>query len=188
MEMNKKNDSGIALLFTLGILSLLLVLALSFATTTSIERKAASVNNDLTSAKLLADSAYERVLGGLSWYFDSSVNSGAKDIQAGETCLASKTSTTLNSNATNNSGQSYDTLEDALDSTGVYEYEWPASYNANSNVNHPAWDYVVNADEILGRVAYVVIPTGGKLTPEVCSNTTQSRPGVSPSEINITNA
>lgn len=58
-------ERGVALLLTLGVLSLLLILAMSFAFTSRTERMASSVNADLIKARLLCESGLERVLGSL---------------------------------------------------------------------------------------------------------------------------
>jgi len=58
----RAGQGGIALLFTLGILSLLLVIALTFASTMNIESKAAHNNLNATSVKLLAESTANEVL------------------------------------------------------------------------------------------------------------------------------
>ena len=57
-----QGQRGIALLLTLGVLSLLLVLAMSFAYSTRTERQAAGNNADLIKARLLAESGLERVI------------------------------------------------------------------------------------------------------------------------------
>ncbi len=57
------NEQGIAILLTLGIISLLLILALSFASTTTIERKAAQNNTYQIIARLLAESGVQRSTG-----------------------------------------------------------------------------------------------------------------------------
>ncbi len=58
---NKNSESGIALLFALGILSLLLVLGLGFVTNSLLARKVAFNNSSRTQAKMLGQSAISRV-------------------------------------------------------------------------------------------------------------------------------
>ena len=60
--MSGKKQQGIALLFALAILSLLMVLALGFATSAIFEQKAAYNSANTSSARLLAQSALSRAL------------------------------------------------------------------------------------------------------------------------------
>jgi hypothetical protein len=61
-----RGQRGIALLLSLGVLSLLLVLAMSFAYTARTERQAAGVNADLVKARLFCKSAQERCMANVS--------------------------------------------------------------------------------------------------------------------------
>lgn len=69
----KPNERGVALLLTLGVLSLLLILAMSFAFMSRTERMASGVNADMVKARLLGESCVERVTsavdrtGDLDW-------------------------------------------------------------------------------------------------------------------------
>lgn len=73
---NRKQERGSALLMTLGILSLLLIMAMAFAFTARTERQVARSNSDLVRARMLANSALERVIAGMKYNFnrDSSGN------------------------------------------------------------------------------------------------------------------
>ncbi|MDD3886857.1 MAG: hypothetical protein PHI35_08290 [Victivallaceae bacterium] len=55
-----RRQRGVALLFTLGIISLLLVLGLAFVTTSIMARKVAANNSNRSQAKMLAQSAVSR--------------------------------------------------------------------------------------------------------------------------------
>jgi type II secretory pathway pseudopilin PulG len=68
--MNKKyiNEKGVALLFAIGILALLMVLALAFVTNAVLGQKIASNVNNRTQATLLARSAYSRLMASLASY------------------------------------------------------------------------------------------------------------------------
>jgi Tfp pilus assembly protein PilX len=68
---SKNGEKGIALLFTLGMLTVLLVLALGFATTSITQRRSAATNTQGTVARLLAESTLERVMGSLQFYDDA---------------------------------------------------------------------------------------------------------------------
>ena len=82
-----KNDSekGIALLFTLGILAVLLVLALCFATTSITERKAAANNASLSFARMLAESGVQRAIAALRFYDASSPTAAYDKMYSHET-------------------------------------------------------------------------------------------------------
>lgn len=63
-----KNESGVALLFALGILSLLLVLGLAFASNALLAQKVARNNSNRSQAKLLAQSAISRIATAIMYY------------------------------------------------------------------------------------------------------------------------
>ena len=63
----KKDEKGSALLLTLGILSLALILGMSFAFSARTSRQVAKVNADQVKAKLLAESGLERVLASIKF-------------------------------------------------------------------------------------------------------------------------
>ncbi|MBR0460219.1 MAG: hypothetical protein IJJ26_13365, partial [Victivallales bacterium] len=66
MKHNKrKNQRGSALLITLGILSLTLILAMSFAFSARTTRQVAKISTDSVRAKLFTESATDRVIGAM---------------------------------------------------------------------------------------------------------------------------
>ena len=74
----RAGEKGIALLMTLGILSLLLILAMSFAFTARTERMASGVNADMIRARLLCESGLERAIGFLRKEFSGKLYPGAE--------------------------------------------------------------------------------------------------------------
>ncbi len=64
-------EKGSALLLTLGILSLVLILAMSFAFTARTNRQVSKVNADQVKAKLLAESGLARIMGGMKNTFNN---------------------------------------------------------------------------------------------------------------------
>ena len=70
MKKNKSYniESGVALLFALGLLSLLLVIGLGFFTNITIARKIAVNSNNRSQAKILAQSALNRALMNIMIY------------------------------------------------------------------------------------------------------------------------
>jgi hypothetical protein len=186
MDIVKKNilkrphEKGIALLFTLGILTVLLVLALGFATTSITQRRGAATNVQGTVARLLAESALERVVGTLQIYDESVFACSHCD------------SNTHPSSPTENRGTSdwihrLETMDPGTAPSGVFQWN-----NAYTAIN---WEYVtVNDginDIIIGRVAYVIIPGGG-IDPGVLvkngvneASNAEIRLGVDVNEINL---
>ncbi len=80
MKKNRHNkEKGSALLLTLGILSLVLILAMSFAFTARTNRQVSKVNADQVKAKLLAESGLARILGGMKNTFNGKVYPASDD-------------------------------------------------------------------------------------------------------------
>ena len=69
-QIRHNKEKGSALLLTLGILSLVLILAMSFAFTARTNRQVSKVNADQVKAKLLAESGLARILGGMKNTFN----------------------------------------------------------------------------------------------------------------------
>lgn len=160
MKIPVNDEKGIALLFTLGILAVLLVLALCFATTSITERKAAANNASLSFAKMLADSGAQRAIAALRFY-DISSSTAAYDKM-----FSHETSDVANNNSTFDWLWKLGTTE-----KGVTYYEWPrTTYNkVSSDAVH--WIYVKDSDtngKIVGRFAYYVTASGGRLDPSAC--------------------
>jgi hypothetical protein len=191
----RKNEKGIALLFTLGILSVLLVIALAFATSSITERKAAANNAELTSARLLAESAIQRAIAALR-YYDASDPTAAPDVMFSQCPSGADTFFTQND-------KTFDTLwRLATEENNITYYTWPPSYLNNDNAMH--WVYIHDSSDpdnrIIGRMAYYVKASGGKLDPSSCvtqstvyplqptaavsAATIQQRPGINLCEIN----
>jgi hypothetical protein len=186
-------EKGIALLFTLGILTVLLVLALGFATTSITQRRSAATNVQGTVARLLAESTLERVIGTLQIYDETVFAYSHCDDK------------THPSSPTENRGRTdwlyrLGTTDTGTTSSGIFT--WDSAY---TDIN---WEFVTVNDggvnKIIGRVAYVVVfvplsgsggsgASGGsgidpgdlvKSGVDEKSNT-ESRPGVDVDEINL---
>ena len=176
-------EKGVALLFTLGFLALLLVLALAFATTSITQKKMASNNNDTVYAKMLSESALQRVIGVLQSY-----DEGAQYSHCDSTTHPLPP-------AHPEYAKNYATL-DWLHKLGTANaFYWYDSYATPADIN---WEYVKQydsdskTDKITGRVAYVVIPGGGldpvKLVKDGVdegASYPETRKGVEMNEINI---
>ncbi|MFZ2655983.1 MAG: hypothetical protein WAX69_13715 [Victivallales bacterium] len=175
------NERGIALLFVLGVLSLLLVLALAFATTAITQKKMAGNNNDTVYAKMIAESAVQRVIGVLQAYDEGAQYSHCDIV-------------THPLEPAKNLGN-YRPYGDWLYKLGTANaFYWYDTYAASDNIN---WEYVkqydsdAKTDKIRGRVAYVVIPGGGldpvKLVKSQVDENgfTEVRKGAEVNEINV---
>lgn len=192
----KGRERGMALILTLAMLFMLLLLAISFATTAKMWRKAAGNSNDLGVARMLAESAIQRAMGAMRFYstisstqfYDVRTHLGKSDTSIiGELAANRERSDSLSRLATTNSD---------------IEYIWPANYDpAAPNAVH--WQFIYNGlsgtdKRIIGRIAYLTVPGGGKLDPAACVDTgtsprinengaNEERNGRDVKEINIKN-
>ncbi|MFA6293677.1 MAG: hypothetical protein WC637_17955, partial [Victivallales bacterium] len=154
-----KDEKGIALLFTLGILAALLIIALGFATTSITERRAAGNNNDLSVARMLAESAVNRAVGAMRFYSEYGSGSEFDDVKSHDETTANK--------------ETFDflwKLDTVVNGTPIYS--WPYASYAPGDKGAVHWQYIDNglplADpnrKLIGRIAYVVVGSGGKLDP-----------------------
>lgn len=140
--LERNNEKGIALLFTLGILTVLLVLALGFATTSITQRKSAATNVHGTVARLLAESTLERVIGTLQTYDVSIFSYSHCD------------------NTTHPSPGTPSQNQGRTDWLNRIETAQTGPISGYPNIN---WEYVTVDDggtkKIIGRVAYVIVFT-----------------------------
>ncbi len=153
-----KDEKGIALLFTLGILAALLIIALGFATTSITERRAAGNNNDLSVARMLAESAVNRAVGAMRFYSEYGSGSEFDDVKShDETSVDNK--------------ETFDflwKLDTVVNGTPIYT--WPYTTYNKTDKGAVHWQYIDNGltgtdKKLIGRVAYVVVGSGGKLDP-----------------------
>ena len=166
---NRKNDKGIALLFTLGMLSLLLVMAMAFASMSIMSRKTASNNADLTLARILAQSTVQRALGAMRFYRETG---------------GSQYDNIISHDASGGVNQkTYDwlyNLDTIID--GAIIYQWPTPYDPDApDAIH--WQYIDNGrtgtdQRLVGRMGYKVYGSGGKLDPSACVRHTAATTGV----------
>jgi len=169
MKKEHKKEKGMALLFTLGILALLLVLAMAFASTARIGRKAASNNAELTCARFLAESALQRAMGAMRFYRETGGNQYDNIISHDA------------SGGTNQ--KTYDGLyhlETTLD--GAEIFKWPTPYDPDA-ADAIHWQYVDNGRtgselRLIGRIAYKVFGSGGKIDPSAAIRHTAVMLGV----------
>lgn len=174
MQKNKAEEQGMALIVTLGILSMLLVLALAFASSARTERKAAAANANSTVARLLAESGVKRVIALMNYY----------DVNGFQ----------VDGIASNTSGSETDwihRLSTSIDGTSIYSWS-----SDTPGTDQPTWENISIDGQILGRMAYRVVAGGGRLDPAACVKSTidennpnlQERPGVEVDEIMLKDA
>lgn len=157
MGRRKRRERGIALIFTLGILGLLTVLALGFASTAMLNSKISGNISHQQKARYIARLGAERALYALTQCPDIPISNifskSAVDIDK-ESCDGIwKLNTKLN---------------------GIPIYEITEDYNVESDVS---WEYIrdpqsdtnteSDKNDIIGRYAYVVVEEIGKLDPSV---------------------
>ena len=151
----RKDEKGIALLFTLGILSLLLVMVLSFASNSILERKAAFNNNNRTQARLIAKSALNRAIMAVEYYLNDANASDYPNNIAFNNIVSRRTGSDIDG---------LDKLSTTVDSYAIFEYN-----SSDAPIRQVTWQYLddgaTSNPRYIGRFAYVVIPDTGKIDP-----------------------
>ena len=151
-----KNESGVALLFALGILSLLLVLGLAFASNALLAQKVAYNNSSRSQAKLLAQSAISRIAIAMMYY----------QYQADAKGIIPVNYSAIYSDGADGIDEDGNVFADGLYSTDDSLLTPPtssvsASFEANSNTYKlPKWAFIFDKPKgeddrkIIGRIAY----------------------------------
>ena len=156
-----KQENGIAIILTLGILSVIFLLVLAYVNLAIIDRKATDNYNALQQARMSAQSAYQRAIALVSSELEGGTSGNALDIY------------------TYNVGKDHDGLEELLETVveGV-SYQLKDDYNVDSG---PHWQYIPEdhgADTpIITRFAYCVIADQGRIDPSAAAYATTGRPG-----------
>ncbi|OQA85488.1 MAG: hypothetical protein BWY31_01889 [Lentisphaerae bacterium ADurb.Bin242] len=170
-----KKQRGVALVFTLGILGLLTVVALGFASTALINRKVAENCANISYAQTIARSiALPRAMFAV------------RNIASLEQFYSTSTDP-----------KTYDwlwKLDTSLHGVQLFKYQYTAV--VDSTTNAVDWVYVrdssddpnSNGGRILGRYAYVVIPDKGRLDPSVNIAHGDTIDGASETQIGINNS
>lgn len=181
----EKSQRGIALLLTLGILSLLLIIAMAFAYTSRTERMAAAINADMVRARLMCESGVERTLAYLQYTYPYAAGNEANLYPATKstgffesplTAADWNWSATLDRQyfAVSQANPADATLiETALAANFGFDLtpNWKATgYTAYSNANK-SWQHISTAaGELVGRVAFLMIDDSGKIDPNRVTN------------------
>ena len=170
-----RQESGVALLFALGLLSLLLVLGLGFFTSVSVAQKIASNTNNRSQAKMLGQSAVNRALMNLMIY-QNEVFNNASYLPSDFTGVFSRGKYDINDGQTSGKSISNDYLlgtksllkyVNDLDEETNKDAQNLATASANPD-SYPQWIYFYDRSDskkykrIIGRASYRIIPTTTK--------------------------
>ena len=146
----QNSEKGIAIVFALGFISLLFLLAIGFLTSSIIQKDIGQNNNNLTTTRLLAEAGLQRTIAAMK------LNSldAAKDFS------------NVYTHEGDGSKAYYEDLKELLPTTvnDITYYSWPNNYNPSSD-DSVTWQYIKDEDgKILYRFAYVTLPTKVKPT------------------------
>ena len=131
-----RNQRGVALIFTLGILGLLTVMALGFASTAMLNQKIASNSAGASSARMLAQVGVQRALTAVALYTADAANNavGFSDIFSRE----------YGSGKTGNQNTCDFIWKLTTKINDIPLYELPVDYDNKSGVT---WQYVTNPSD-----------------------------------------
>ena len=172
----KKNSRGVAVIFTLGILGLLTVMALGFASTALLNRKIADNTSSAEYARHIAKNialARAKWIVGNNLIADLAYSSGAISEEPVEQDFLHKMDTVLNGvelyRVTDDSGK-------IQGGTARWQYVYSPDKDPKSDKN-----------PILGRYAYAIVPVSGHLDPvgNRGQTTVSGRYGFSEKEIGV---
>ena len=166
----KRNQRGVALLFALGVLSLLLIMGLAFVANSLLAQKIASNNSSRSQAKMLAQSAISRMAISLMYYQYSLYQNSSGAAPENYMDVCSRFDLTKNADIAAIDGLRY---EDSKLIPGT----WLTSYDLASDLRGE-WSYITakveasddegkiegedadgNVVKLVGRVAYQLIPS-----------------------------
>jgi hypothetical protein len=148
-----KHEHGIALLFALVMLALLLVMALSFATNSMFSQKISTNNANGSSARLLAQATAHRIVGMMNNFYSVS----GYNLENYYSFVDSHPDSVLDAE------DMRDSLTPKADGySGVFE--WTLALDTDID-----WEYIYSDTQIIGRVAYIAVANG--VNPAACVKT-----------------
>ena len=189
-----KHERGIALLFAIGILALLLVLALGFATNSIQEQKVAYNNNNRSQAQLIARSAVNRIQAYL-FYRQKNAPFGSGDflqsiLSTTDTAEHYSDASSTDKPTFTGSARKKAEMERLLDLTLD---DWDAQSKDDWELDeYPnlGWTYIYDRGDdgkdrrIIGRYAFRVVDRHNKFDAAAVTPTlTTDRIGISPREL-----
>ena len=149
------NENGIAIVFALGIVSLLFIIALGFITTAIIERKTEENFTSLTTARMTAESGLQRIIAGMKH--------NSLDVSKDFSNIYSRCSSYSQS-----SDEATESLISLLptENNGITYY---SLLDYTSSTDTPTWQYLPFDHDtntpIIARFAYLSTPYRGKINP-----------------------
>ena len=169
----KKNSRGVAVIFTLGILGLLTVMALGFASTALLNRKIAENTSSSAYARHIAKNiAFARA----RWAVMTNAMS--------ETVYTSSLSAYSDANGKTKKDFLY-RMDTLLDGVEIYR----VTDDSGAILDNTArWQYVTDPNDsnrILGRYAYAVVLDCGRLDPNINRGSVATRYGSSEKEVKL---
>ena len=158
-----RREHGMALLFTLCILSMALITAMIFSSNASMDRKVASAYIDTSAARILADGTVSRAIVALM----TSSSSYA--------CSNYLNDSPTNGTSGNNPDEYASDWIWKLEKPGMFSFNegplrYASRYYDRQDTRCPSWEYVYyhapdGTDRIYGRYAYVAIGQNDQLNP-----------------------
>ncbi|MBS1368675.1 MAG: hypothetical protein HPZ91_01855 [Lentisphaeria bacterium] len=165
---NRRNQRGVALLFALGILSLLLIMGLAFVANSLLAQKIANNNSSRSQAKMLAQSAISRMAISMMYYQYGAANPDASE--ARPSFIPLNYMDVRSHYDIVKSGQSEPDTNDREAVDGLRNADsklipgiWLTNYDLAKDLRGE-WSYITardssGDDKIIGRIAYQLIPT-----------------------------
>ena len=182
MKLHSSDERGVALVFALGILSLLLVLGLAFVSSALLSQKVAANNGNRTQAKTLAQTAINRVAMAIMIFQNKLVNSDGGD-GSSSSMLAADDFTSIRSYSDSTNDEYLDQLKEKLWYIGSYKFEEP-----DTDSEKAQWIYIKSGisegsgdasdGRIIGRIAYRVLPSGRINLAAVLGGAVENEPEV----------
>ena len=177
---NNRSEDGVALIFALTMLALLLIMLIGFLASSLLEQRTAYAQGDSTASRLLAKGTLRRVISQLSTYSDDLAwmrfRSSDENVLAPIVSIADDGDLEKKTLPTDlsQSDEAYAALKpllhryfggaDGSASNIKKTWEWRNFFPSGTAVDYPQWIYYYNnpdKDQITGRIAYVVVPNFG---------------------------
>ena len=164
-----RGQSGITLLFTLGFLSIMLVMMLSLAMLSRSERRSAALSNDAVRTRLIAESAMERALAELRvgckdeiFPADSFVTPDSDSDWAGQRLLVARDTSGIKGDLKSGLGDALGSRVVGRELTPDESPTWRASWIPV--LSTVAADGTTK-QAIIGRYSYVLLDQTGRIDP-----------------------
>lgn len=180
-----RRQRGMALIFTLGVLAAILVMALIFASRARSESKVSSIHTDNQAARILAQSLVQHVIKVLD------ESEGMTDVMLYSSGYSiNKTDSTADEESEKNKNVHYDWIW-KLETGGYFKFtpssESGSGYTPGSGGNPPTykykqmptWQYIKEPGGVVGtndnkkiiaRYAFATVPVSSRLNPNAVAN------------------